>query len=107
MPCGAVRPFLRGAEDIGTWFYLLEIMAYTATVSNMGIAIFTTDTFRDYSASSRLIAFIVAEHILLGLRAFIAWVIPDIPEYVQLQADRQRFIQQEMNVMAKMKLSRM
>ncbi|OQS02860.1 hypothetical protein THRCLA_04808 [Thraustotheca clavata] len=87
------RPNPKGAEDIGTWMTILEIMSTIAVITNVAAAIFTSHTtFSGVSGEWKLIAFIVIEHGILLMKYFLAIVVEDVPEDVQLQLDRAKFL---------------
>ena len=82
------RPEPRGAEDIGSWLMILEIFSVLATVFNGAILFFTSKIFSDQSYGTRLIHFIIFEHMILGMKALLAYAIPDVPQRTMIQLKR-------------------
>ena len=63
------RPDPYGAEDIGTWQRIFEILAATSIISNMGIVFFTSESYREGSTwQMRIIYFLLCEHGIFMLR---------------------------------------
>ena len=86
------RPYAVGAEDIGTWFTFLDIMSTIAVVSNMALFVFTGSQLSDWGWVSRIAFFSVMEHVLLSIKFLIALAIPDVPEDVEDQQAREKFL---------------
>ena len=86
------RPEPRGAEDIGSWLVILEIFSVLATVFNGAIIFFTSKIYSDQSYGERLIHFIIFEHMLLALKAMLAYAIPDIPQKTLVQLKRREHL---------------
>jgi len=88
------RPKYAGAEDIGTWFKILEIQSYIAVLTNICILGFTSANIRlnlhtglpdEYGQvdSTKLLYFlIVLEHIIFFVKYMLATIIPDSPGWV-------------------------
>lgn len=116
------RPRPLGAEDIGTWYAILDIMGKMAVVSNLAVVIFRcarargaraifawgpavctisrhvpaaavfsnpADAFFVSSAVGKVVLFLLLEHGVFLLKFASGVWIPDIPDDVQLQIDRQ------------------
>ncbi|CAK4144578.1 unnamed protein product [Aphanomyces euteiches] len=87
------RPNPHGAEDIGTWGTILEIMSTISVMTNVAAVIFVSNhTFSGVSQETKLWAFIVFEHAILLFKYFLSIVIDDVPEDVKLQLDRTKFL---------------
>lgn len=86
------RPLPSGAEDIGTWQSILELMSVLAITTNLGIVCFTSDKLVTASRAYRTVWFIIIEHIAIGAKLIAAAVVPDIPDDVQIQLERQQLI---------------
>jgi anoctamin-10/anoctamin-7 len=85
------RPYAVGAEDIGTWFFFLDIMSTLAVVSNMALFVFTGTQLK-WTATEKVVFFSVMEHVLLCLKFLIAVIIPDVPGDVEEHMAREEFI---------------
>ncbi|CAM9434451.1 unnamed protein product [Discosporangium mesarthrocarpum] len=86
------RPEPRGAEDIGTWHTILEIMSVVACVSNSAIIAFTSEIFNDQTWINRVWIFLVFEHIMFLFKYALSVLIPDSPEEVGIQLARNEFL---------------
>eukprot|EP00164_Ancoracysta_twista_P002959 GFYU01003941.1.p2 GENE.GFYU01003941.1~~GFYU01003941.1.p2 ORF type:complete len:695 (+),score=263.15 GFYU01003941.1:52-2136(+) len=85
------RPFPTGAEDIGTWYYILEIMSTMAVITNCAIFAFTTKALEDYDGVTKLAVFVISEHIILLVKYTIAFVVNDVPSATMTLMERQTF----------------
>ena len=92
---GTRRPIPKGAADIGTWYAILSIMATAAVTTNGALLAFTSKlfngedaTYTGLSVSNRVWIFIIFEHSILILRSVLEFLIPDVPEIVEIQAAR-------------------
>eukprot|EP00928_Gymnodinium_smaydae_P080099 TRINITY_DN63883_c0_g1_i1.p1 TRINITY_DN63883_c0_g1~~TRINITY_DN63883_c0_g1_i1.p1 ORF type:complete len:763 (-),score=163.82 TRINITY_DN63883_c0_g1_i1:131-2419(-) len=70
------RPYPRGQEGIGSWSTIIECICSVAVMVNVALAVFTMHPIRDYSMSSKLAIFLVAEHSMLLLQRLVGAVIP-------------------------------
>ncbi|CAM9404578.1 unnamed protein product, partial [Choristocarpus tenellus] len=86
------RPEPRGAEDIGTWQTILEIMSAVAVVSNSATIAFTSELFNDYSWINRVWIFVIFEHGMFIFKYSLSILIPDSPEDVGIQLSRNEFL---------------
>uniref|UniRef100_A0A7S1U4L4 Anoctamin dimerisation domain-containing protein n=1 Tax=Phaeomonas parva TaxID=124430 RepID=A0A7S1U4L4_9STRA len=88
------RPQPRGAQDIGTWQNILEVIGFLASAINVGIFCFTGDFFflRGLVTSHRFLVFVFLEHFLLMMKYLLAVAVPDMPEPVKIQGNRQDFM---------------
>jgi len=84
------RPNLRGAQDMGTWMHIIEIMGFLTVTTNAGICVFTSGAFdMDYSASGRVFLFLFIEHLIIILRVSIEYFAPDQSPDIDIQVKRQ------------------
>eukprot|EP00619_Florenciella_sp_RCC1007_P012487 CAMPEP_0205918630 /NCGR_PEP_ID=MMETSP1325-20131115/9920_1 /ASSEMBLY_ACC=CAM_ASM_000708 /TAXON_ID=236786 /ORGANISM="Florenciella sp., Strain RCC1007" /LENGTH=238 /DNA_ID=CAMNT_0053286177 /DNA_START=18 /DNA_END=734 /DNA_ORIENTATION=+ len=86
------RPLPGGAEDIGTWQSVLELMSILAIMTNLGIVCFTSEKLVQASRGWRVVWFIVIEHFAVGAKIVAAAIIPDCPDEVAIQLKRQELI---------------
>merc|ERR1719261_786837 len=99
------RPSPKGAEDIGTWQYILELMSTASVITNSLLICFTGSKFTKMCNPDddgicqdlpmnypilywRLALFVVLEHIFMFVKTIVALAIPDVPEDVILQRKR-------------------
>jgi anoctamin-10/anoctamin-7 len=87
------RPDPRGAEDIGTWYTILEIMGIIAVITNAGILCFTSHRFTaGQSLSMKVWIFLIIEHAAFAVKFIIEAVVEDVPEDIQMQLERQDYL---------------
>jgi len=86
------RPFPLEAEDIGTYYFILEFMNVVAVLCNLGVMVFTSSMTLEWKFSSQLMLFIMLEHILLGTKFFIKLFIPDVPASVEVLSKRHKHV---------------
>lgn len=86
------RPEPRSCEDIGTWFIILELISFSSIFINSALVAFTGYNTINYTWSERVWLFILMATGLLCVRLVVAFLIPDVPEEVTIQLDRQEYI---------------
>lgn len=86
------RPVPNNAEDIGNWQSILETMSTMAVISNSAMVCFTGTFLNDYKIWERFMLFLTMEHGLIILKDAIAMAVPDVPDHVQIQLDRNEFV---------------
>jgi len=82
----------RSAEDIGTWYSILEVVSICAIFINSGLVAFTATNMKNYTWPARVWTFILMSAGIFALRGFVAFLIPDEPEWVKIQVARQQYI---------------
>jgi anoctamin-10/anoctamin-7 len=98
------RPEPKGAENIGTWQAVLEVVGTMAVLTNVGIIIFTssveTANEEEYEAAPSVawgvFNFLVIEHSILLLKFGLELYIPDVPEFVRIQLERSHFLESKL-----------
>lgn len=88
------RPEPSGAEDIGTWYPIMEIMGIVAVITNMG-AVFFSGSVGAFGITSTLWktwGFIILEHAVFALKYLLAQFVPDTPHGVKLQLAREQYL---------------
>lgn len=87
------RPNPRGAQDIGTWGTIIEIMSSISVITNVALVCFTSKhTTESLTEANRLFLFIGVEHGLLFLKYMLQVLVDDEPHDVVLQKQRTQFI---------------
>ena len=85
----------KGAEDIGTWYTILEIMATAAVITNSLIVVFTANALFGpqgafpQSKWMKWVIFVVMEHAIMFIKFGFALAVDDVPGDVQMQLARQ------------------
>eukprot|EP00164_Ancoracysta_twista_P000608 GFYU01000804.1.p1 GENE.GFYU01000804.1~~GFYU01000804.1.p1 ORF type:complete len:773 (+),score=236.18 GFYU01000804.1:115-2433(+) len=74
------RPMAKGAEDIGTWYGILEITSVFAVMVNCAMFSLGSNQLAHMDFSHRIWVAVIAEHLLLALKFGIAYAIPDVPQ---------------------------
>jgi len=96
------RPEYRGAADIGSWYYILEILSIISVGTNCALLGFSIDNISaalqndtsDYKFWT-LVIVVILEHILLGAKIALSAGIPDVPGWVQKELSKQQYIKQQ------------
>ena len=87
------RPEPKGAEDIGTWYTILEIMATVGVVTNAALIVFTSgNAAQGMSIEWKMWFFIAMEHVVLLIKFFLALLVNDVPHEVRLQRERASYL---------------
>mmetsp|Transcript_14786 Transcript_14786/g.24494 ORF Transcript_14786/g.24494 Transcript_14786/m.24494 type:complete len:764 (+) Transcript_14786:92-2383(+) len=86
------RPEPRSAEDIGTWYHILEIMAFFAVLSNSAIVAFTGNYTLNYTWVVRVWIFVCMAAGIMGVKMLIAAIVPDEPHEVTIQLQRAEYL---------------
>uniref|UniRef100_K3W8D0 Anoctamin transmembrane domain-containing protein n=1 Tax=Globisporangium ultimum (strain ATCC 200006 / CBS 805.95 / DAOM BR144) TaxID=431595 RepID=K3W8D0_GLOUD len=87
------RPDPRGAQDIGTWGTIIEVMSSISVVTNVALVCFTSKrTTHNMSDYHRLWLFVGIEHGLIMLKYLLMMLVDDEPSDVTLQKQRAAFI---------------
>jgi len=87
------RPFPAGAGSIGTWYDMLQVISFISVITNGLICVFFTDIIGgSYSVSSSIWAFLVAEHIIMGIKFGLANIVDDEPLKMRLHVQRQEYL---------------
>jgi hypothetical protein len=98
-----VRPHYRGAQDIGSWYKILDFMGIVSVITNCLLIGFSyksiADLFNDASPETRYFQIfasaVITEHIVLALKYLIAEIIPDVPGWVRKEIARSDFIKEQ------------
>ncbi|XP_051884146.1 anoctamin-10 isoform X2 [Pristis pectinata] len=87
------KPFISPAANIGVWQTAFETIGFLSVITNC-LLISISPQVKEYCAennvtsNSVLIWAIGVEHALLAIKIILAFVIPDIPQWVKLKIDR-------------------
>lgn len=86
------RPEPRSQEDIGSWYDILEVVSFCAVLTNSGIIAFTGTIFINSTWIMRVWTFILMVGFIIGAKFTFAFMVPDVPDDVSIQLERQDFI---------------
>eukprot|EP00968_Pinguiococcus_pyrenoidosus_P009276 scaffold731_cov261-Pinguiococcus_pyrenoidosus.AAC.22 len=92
------RPLPRGAEDIGAWQTIFEILTVLSVVTNAGLMCFSFDNVWniDWSPTGRIWTFIIFQYLVLGFQFALAKLIPDVGPHAAIQLARQQFFMKKL-----------
>lgn len=85
------RPVAFRAQDIGTWYAILNFLNVVGVVSNACLIAFTSNWGIQYDLVGQLIIVIAFEHIVFAVKLIIAALIPDIPATVSLAQRKESY----------------
>lgn len=86
------RPDPEGAEDIGNWELMMDMLGWAGVVMNCAIICFTSSALSNYTLVEKVIFFLVFEHALLLLKYLIHAFIDEEPGWLQETIKRQKFV---------------
>jgi hypothetical protein len=86
------RPIPKGAQDIGSWQGIYSFISTIAVITNGALICFTMDVIKHFSLFGRSWIFIGFQWTLIFAQFLIAYIIPDVPADVEIQAERKQFI---------------
>eukprot|EP01119_Soliformovum_irregulare_P016980 TRINITY_DN49_c0_g2_i1.p1 TRINITY_DN49_c0_g2~~TRINITY_DN49_c0_g2_i1.p1 ORF type:complete len:776 (+),score=246.23 TRINITY_DN49_c0_g2_i1:64-2391(+) len=96
------RPHYRGATDIGTWFLILQFLSLVGVVTNCVLIGETFPTLRNilgedqsYRPFYTLLTVVLLEHVIIGLKMLIGFLIPDVPGEVKRALAKEKFLVHE------------
>eukprot|EP00657_Telonema_sp_P-1_P009422 TRINITY_DN3609_c0_g1_i2.p1 TRINITY_DN3609_c0_g1~~TRINITY_DN3609_c0_g1_i2.p1 ORF type:complete len:762 (-),score=247.85 TRINITY_DN3609_c0_g1_i2:108-2393(-) len=61
------RPEPRQAEDIGSWYTIMDVMTYISIATNCAVVFFVSSFGNEFSKDGKVWGFIIAEHIVVFL----------------------------------------
>ncbi|XP_003726602.1 anoctamin-10 isoform X1 [Strongylocentrotus purpuratus] len=88
------RPFGQAVADIGTWQITFEIMSIIAVLTNVALMALSPEIqslFPEMSTTKYILLFVIVEHIFLAFKAAIAILIPDLPEWMEVELAKEEF----------------
>lgn len=88
------RPVAYIAQDIGVWYYILELLNVCGVITNALLIAFTsTWRIENLSTLSSKLAFIlIFEHAVFSLKYLISALIPDMPGSVKLALRQEKYL---------------
>ena len=93
------RPFPTGAEDIGTWQSIFDVIISAAIVTNSALIVFTMQLLNDYSLRQQFWIFIGFQWVLFTMMYAFSTLIPDMPHSVEVQLERQAYLENKLVMM--------
>lgn len=86
------RPIPSGAEDIGAWYGIMQIMATFSVLSNAGLLVFNVGMLEGYGVEVQLVLLIVFVGTIFAIKTLIQINYGDVPKEVEVQLARQTFL---------------
>ncbi|KAG8142257.1 hypothetical protein E2320_006193 [Naja naja] len=102
--CEYRRPVAERAQDISVWFFLLEVLAQISVIVNAFLIAFTSDflprLLYQYEYDSHLHGYVnftlayspPTYHVVFFCLRLIDWLVPDIPESLEVKIKRERYL---------------
>jgi len=92
------RPRYRGAQNIGTWYYILEVLGIVAVMTNcaligLSFEVIRNATGNDDYATLGIVVFM--EHIIIVLKFGISYLIPDLPGWIVKKLAYEQYVKEE------------
>lgn len=81
------RPTAKQAKNIGAWQIAFELMGAIAVMTNCALLALSPDLrthFSRFSSVEWTLLFVAIEHIILFLKVIIAYLIPDVPHWIDV-----------------------
>jgi len=85
------RPEPRQAEDIGSWYTIMDIMVYISIATNCAIVFFVSSIRKDLSVDGKVWFFILTEHIIVFFKVMLAEFVDDIPRDIQQEMEKEEY----------------
>jgi len=79
------RPFFESASSIGAWQAAFEVMGVVAVITNCSLIAMSHSTmkwFEKWSTSHYILLFVFIEHLIIGAKILLSYMIPDIPGWI-------------------------
>eukprot|EP01091_Cochliopodium_minus_P011715 TRINITY_DN339_c0_g1_i4.p1 TRINITY_DN339_c0_g1~~TRINITY_DN339_c0_g1_i4.p1 ORF type:complete len:898 (+),score=254.62 TRINITY_DN339_c0_g1_i4:225-2696(+) len=86
------RPLYRGAEDIGVWYWVLEILGVMAVITNAFLIGFSTRIFDHYDVITILVFVIIFENTVIASKFFVSFAVPDVPGNIKRAMGKELYL---------------
>lgn len=93
------KPFYRGADDIGGWYTILQVLGVISVITNCLLLIFSFPTLRNLFALNLyhvLWTVVILEHLIFLVKYVVSTVVPDVPKKIRKVLAKQYYIQQQL-----------
>lgn len=88
--------FSLGAEDIGTWQNVFDLICTSSVITNAAMIVFTMKLVDQYTEFTQFWIFIGFQWVMFGLQLFIRAAIPDTPFEVTIQKKRSDYLNRKL-----------
>lgn len=95
------RPFGQRVANIGTWQTALSFLSLAAVIVNCALIGLSGEVSRlapGLNAAQTIILIVTLEHIMLGLRSALTWILPELPTWLAAEIARAEHCRHEMQV---------
>ncbi|KAF4727826.1 hypothetical protein FOZ63_009145 [Perkinsus olseni] len=92
------RPMPTNAPNIGSWYDILQLMAWIAVFTNAGLLVWTFRVFDTATRYSHLFYFVIISLIMIAFKIVLAMMVPDVPYAVKLADKHNGFIAQRVYI---------
>ena len=90
------RPWPFGAQDIGTFQDIFDLVSTASVITNAAMIVFTMNMVKDYSQYTQFWIFIGFQWVIFSLQFLIRFVIADTPFEVTLQKRRAEYLNRKL-----------
>lgn len=93
------RPFGQRVANIGTWQNALSLLGLAAIIVNcalIGLSGQVSRLWPDLTSTQTIILIVTLEHIMLGLRSALTWLLPELPSWLAAEIARAEHCRREM-----------
>nr|NP_609738.1 white walker, isoform A [Drosophila melanogaster]AAF53439.1 white walker, isoform A [Drosophila melanogaster] len=93
------RPFGQRVANIGTWQNALSILSLAAVIVNcalIGLSGQVSRLWPGLTTAQTIILIVTLEHIMLGLRQALTWLLPELPSWLAAEIARAEHCRREM-----------
>jgi len=77
------RPIPYGAKGIGNWMAILELLSYLSVFSNLGLLIFSSNSYYGFESANKLLLFTGLVVFYCLSKILIDKLMPDVPRKVK------------------------
>lgn len=95
------RPFGQRVANIGTWQTALSFLSLAAVIVNcalIGLSGQVSRLWPGLSAAQTIILIVALEHVMLGLRSALTWILPELPTWLAAEIARAEHCRHEMQI---------
>ncbi|CAD6997584.1 unnamed protein product, partial [Ceratitis capitata] len=93
------RPFGQRVANIGTWQNAFSILSLAAVIVNcalIGLSGQVSRLWPGLTTAQTIILIVTLEHIMLGLRSALTWLLPELPSWLAVEIARAEHCRREM-----------
>ncbi|XP_055848649.1 anoctamin-8 isoform X2 [Episyrphus balteatus] len=93
------RPFGQRVANIGTWQNALSVLSLAAVIVNcalIGLSGQVSRLWPGLTTTQTIILIVTLEHIMLGLRSALTWLLPELPSWLAAEIARAEHCRREM-----------